>query len=87
MRSITQTQAAEHFDALVEAAERGETVVVTRDGVPIGRFVPERTVAERIAEVMSKYPLDREAAEDFARTIEENRALMNMGSVREWRED
>lgn len=82
--TITTNQASRDFDALLDAVEHGETVIVTRDGTPIGRFVPERTVAERIAWVMEKYPLSQEAAEEFARTVEENRALMNMDSVREW---
>jgi antitoxin (DNA-binding transcriptional repressor) of toxin-antitoxin stability system len=70
---------------LLAAAEHGETVVVTRDGIPIGRFVPERSVADRIADVLDRFPLSAEAAEDLARTIEENRALMNAGdSVRTW---
>jgi antitoxin (DNA-binding transcriptional repressor) of toxin-antitoxin stability system len=82
---MTTAEATADFTALLAAAEHGETVLVTRDGVPIGRFVPERSVAERIAEVMDRFPLSAEAAEDLARTIEENRALMNFGdSVREW---
>ena len=82
---MTTAEISADFAALLAAAEHGETVVVTRDGVPIGRFVPERSVAERIAEVMDRFPLSAEAAEDLARTIEENRALMNAGdSVRKW---
>ncbi|HET9140507.1 type II toxin-antitoxin system prevent-host-death family antitoxin [Actinophytocola sp.] len=85
MRSMTTAEASANFAALLAAAEHGETIVVTRDGVPVGRFVPERSVAERIAEVLDRYPLSPEAAEDLARTIEENRALMNAGdSVRQW---
>lgn len=86
MRAVTITtgQASREFDALLDAVEHGETVVVTRDGKPIGRFVPERTVAERIAWIQEKYPMSPDAAEDFARSLEENRALMNMESVREW---
>jgi prevent-host-death family protein len=82
--TITSSQASRDFEALLDAVEHGETVVVTRNGTAIGRFVPERTVAERIAWVQEKYPMSPEAAEDFARTIEENRHLMNMESVREW---
>jgi len=69
---------------MLEAVEHGETVVVTRDGRPIGRFVPERTVVERIAWIQEKYRMSPEAAEDFARSLEENRDLMNMEAVREW---
>lgn len=82
---MTTTEATANFPALLAAAERGETVVITRDGVPLGRFVPERSVAERIAWVLEKYPLSPEAADDLARTIEENRALMDAGGEHEWR--
>jgi prevent-host-death family protein len=82
--TITSSQASRDFEALLDAVEHGETVVVTRNGAAIGRFVPERTVAERIAWIQEKYPMSPEAAEDFARTLEENRHLMNMESVREW---
>lgn len=77
-------------DALIDAAEHGETVIVTRDGTPIGEFVPrpatapERTtVAERLAELRRKHPPDPA----FGDLLEEIHHELNesYGEVREWR--
>lgn len=46
--------------------------MVTGDGTPIGRFVPQRTVVERIARIQEKTG-GSGAAEDFAGTLEDNR--------------
>jgi antitoxin (DNA-binding transcriptional repressor) of toxin-antitoxin stability system len=87
MRSMTSNQVS--GDALIDAAEHGETVVVTRDGVPIGEFVPRpatapepTTIAERLAELERKYPPDPE----FGDLLEEIHRELNEsgGEVREW---
>ena len=84
---MTSTQVS--GDALIDAAEHGETVIVTRDGVPIGDFVPRppttlegTTVAERLAELDEKYPPDPE----FGDLLEEIHRELNEsgGEVREW---
>lgn len=75
-------------DALLDAAEHGETVVVTRDGVPVGEFVPRSTTpketpfAERWAEFRRKHPPDPE----FADILEEVHRELNEqdAEVREW---
>jgi antitoxin (DNA-binding transcriptional repressor) of toxin-antitoxin stability system len=54
---MTATQALRNFGAMLDAVEQGETIVVTRDGITIGKFVPEHSsVAERLTEVFEKYP-------------------------------
>jgi prevent-host-death family protein len=40
MVTVTATQAARSFASILDAVEHGETVVITRDGVPVGRLVP-----------------------------------------------
>ncbi len=78
-------------DALLDAAEHGETVVVTRDGVPVGEFiprsgatVPERTtVAEQLAELRRKHPPDPEFGEHLEKVVRELRESAGDG-VREW---
>lgn len=79
MRSITDVQASRNFSVVLEAVENGEEIVVTRDGVPVARFVPERlNVAERIAAVMANHPLPPEAIDEWESAIKE---------LREWQDD
>jgi len=40
MRKIGSFEAKTHFSALVEAAEHGETVVITRKGRPVAQMGP-----------------------------------------------
>jgi antitoxin (DNA-binding transcriptional repressor) of toxin-antitoxin stability system len=74
MRSMTATQAAQNFPAVLAAVEAGETIVVTRDGSPIARFEPQGTgVADRIAEVMARFPVDPGWADDLEAAVRELR--------------
>ncbi|BAF89671.1 prevent-host-death protein [Azorhizobium caulinodans ORS 571] len=41
MRHVQITDAEAHLTQLVDAVERGETVVITRDGRAVARLVPE----------------------------------------------
>lgn len=66
MITVTATQAARNFASLLDAVEHGETVVVTRDGVPVGRLAPERrTSADRLKDVLREHPADDEFADDL----------------------
>jgi antitoxin (DNA-binding transcriptional repressor) of toxin-antitoxin stability system len=38
MIAVTATQAARDFANILDQVERGETIVTTRDGVPVGRL-------------------------------------------------
>jgi prevent-host-death family protein len=40
MRELTASEAGRHFSALLDAAERGETIVVTRSGQRIALIGP-----------------------------------------------
>src|ERR1035437_2537911 len=55
MIAVTATQAARSFASILDAVEHGETVVITRDGVPVGRLVPERrTAADRLQAALQR---------------------------------
>jgi prevent-host-death family protein len=41
MREVQASEAKTHLPSLLDAVERGETVVITRHGKPIARLVPE----------------------------------------------
>jgi prevent-host-death family protein len=41
MRQVQASDARAQLPSLLDAVERGETVVITRDGKPIARIVPE----------------------------------------------
>jgi len=49
MKSVGIFAAKTHFSALVGEAERGETILVTRNGKPVARIMPPEPVAKRRA--------------------------------------
>jgi prevent-host-death family protein len=66
MLTVTATHAARNFASLLDAVEHGETVVVTRDGVPVGRFMPERrTSADQFKAALREHPADTRFADDL----------------------
>lgn len=42
MREMTVREANQNFSQLIAAAERGEVIVITKNGVPVARVAPER---------------------------------------------
>jgi prevent-host-death family protein len=81
---MTATQAARNFAGLLDAVEHGEAVVITRDGVPVGRFVPERrTAADRLKDVLREHPADRGFADDLESARADLRAAFS-DEVRTW---
>lgn len=75
MRSMTDLQASRNFSAMLEAVERGEEILVVRDGVAVARLVPERlNLADRIEEVMARFPADPDWADDLEEVVRELRA-------------
>lgn len=66
MISVTATQAARNFANILDQVERGETIVITRDGIPVGRLAPERlTSAERLKAALRDNPVDEGFADDL----------------------
>jgi prevent-host-death family protein len=64
MIAVTATQAARNFANILDQVEHGETIVITRDGVPVGRLSPERrTSAERLKAALRDNPADQGLAD------------------------
>jgi prevent-host-death family protein len=84
MIAVTATQAARSFANILDAVEHGETVVITRDGVPVGRLVPERrTSADRLKDAMRSNPADADFADDLERARADLRSTFG-DEVRGW---
>ena len=41
VREMTVREASQDFSQLIAAAERGETIVITRNGIPVARISPQ----------------------------------------------
>jgi len=81
---MTATQAARNFAGLLDAVERGQAVVITRDGVAVGRFVPERrTTAGRLKDALREHPPDPAFADDLEAARADLRASFT-DQVRTW---
>jgi prevent-host-death family protein len=84
MITVTATQAARNFASLLGVVEHGETVVVTRDGVPVGRLTPERrTSADRLKAALREQPADAGFAEDLVAAHADLRSAFSE-EVRGW---
>jgi prevent-host-death family protein len=84
MKTMTATQAARNFAGLLDAVEHGEAVVITRDGVAVGRFVPERrTTAERLKAALRDHAPDPAFADDVDAARAEMRSFW-IDEVRAW---
>jgi prevent-host-death family protein len=82
--TVTATHAARNFASLLDAVEHGETVVVTRDGVPVGRLAPERsTAADRLKAALLEHPTDDGFADDLAAVHADLRSTFS-DEVRGW---
>ncbi|AEH10346.1 hypothetical protein FsymDg_3034 [Candidatus Protofrankia datiscae] len=64
--------------------DRRKSIVITRDGMAVGRFVPERhTVADRLKEALREYAADPAFADDLEAAHTDLRAAFT-GEVRTW---
>lgn len=41
MREMTVREANQNFSQVIAAAERGETIVITKNGVPVAKIAPQ----------------------------------------------
>lgn len=48
MRKVGTFEGKTHFSALIDAAERGETIIVTRKGRPVAQIGPIATRAAKL---------------------------------------
>lgn len=75
MRSMTAAEVTRDAATVLAAVEAGETIIVTRDGMPIARFAPERgNTAARIDEVMARFPVDPAWPDDLEQVVRDLRA-------------
>ncbi|WP_239308639.1 MULTISPECIES: type II toxin-antitoxin system Phd/YefM family antitoxin [unclassified Frankia] len=81
---MTATQAARNFASVLDAVEHGQVVVITRDGVTVGRFVPERrTTADRLKDALREHAPDPAFADDLEAVRADVRASFT-DQVRTW---
>jgi prevent-host-death family protein len=63
MEKISISDARDHLSELIEKAEAGETIVLTRNGEPVAELVPHRRGkgirGEGIEEFKKKYGVDK----------------------------
>jgi prevent-host-death family protein len=84
MKTMTATQAARNFAALLTEVEHGQDIVITRDGVPVGRFTPERlTSADRLKAALATHPADPVFADDLDLVRADLRGAFS-SEVRSW---
>jgi prevent-host-death family protein len=84
MIAVTAAQAVQSFTSILDAVEQGETVLITRDGVPIGRLVPERrTSADRLQAALRDSPADAGFADDLERAHDDLRSAFD-DELRGW---
>lgn len=81
---VTATQAARNFANILDQVERGETIIIPRDGIPVGRLAPERrTSAELLKAALRDNPADEAFADDLEAAHADLRSALN-DQVRGW---
>lgn len=60
MRTVGSFEGKTHFSALIDAAERGETIIVTKKGRPVAQIGPisrkakNRTIEDAVKSILSR---------------------------------
>jgi prevent-host-death family protein len=76
MREVGAYEAKTHLAELLDAAEKGETIIVTRRGKPIAKIAPYRPPSlaiETIAEELARLRSTVKSGESLRALIEEGR--------------
>ena len=55
MREMTVREANQNFSQVVAAAERGETIIITKNGTPVAKVIPQAADRTRDPEWRSAY--------------------------------
>jgi prevent-host-death family protein len=77
MRTMTATEASRGFSDLLDAVERGETVLVTRGGRVVAEIRPAKPKTGRdLDAALGKSRLTEDDAEEMRRIIAETHALL-----------
>lgn len=74
LREISASEAKAHLSELLDAVERGETIVITRHGRPVARLVPD--AAQRRQQIKA-------AIEDMKQLAKERREKFGPVSIEE----
>lgn len=74
MKSVSLADAKARLSALIDEAEAGETVCITRHGKPVAQLVPIEKVkkpldVERLRAFIATMPMQTESAGDFMRRL------------------
>ena len=72
VKTMTATEATRCFLDLLNAAERGETIMIVRGGLPVVEIGPARRTGASLRAVLADVPPD----EEFSRRIAEAAALL-----------
>jgi len=81
MDEVRDFEAKKRLDELLDRAERGEEVTITREGKPVAKLVPMHETAPPPARTAA----DIERAREAARRIRELAKEMNLGPF-DWEE-
>jgi prevent-host-death family protein len=55
MREMTVREANQNFSQVIAAAERGETIIITKNGTPVARITPQMADRTRDPEWQSAF--------------------------------
>lgn len=55
MREMTVREANQNFSQVIAAAERGETIIITKNGTPVAKISPQSADRSRDPEWLSAY--------------------------------
>lgn len=82
MKTMTATEASRHFSDLLDAVERGETIMIVRGSHPVAEIGPahRRTGADLRAALAGVPPPD----EEFSRHIAEAVTLLRSEVIDPW---
>ncbi len=70
MREMSASDASRRFSAVLDEAERGETIVVTRGGRRVALIVPApRANGAAVAEVLARWGGRVEVGDEFAANV------------------
>ncbi len=83
MSEVNLAEAKAHLSALVARAEAGETVSITRRGIPVARLIaaekpagpvrpPEKVDTAMLKALTDKMPLQAESAGEFIRKMRDS---------------
>jgi prevent-host-death family protein len=68
MREMTVREANQNFSQVIAAAERGETIVITKNGIPVAKITPQPADRIRDPEWRSTFAALKKSLQSKRRT-------------------